>query len=238
MTRPSVIALGLAFLAGCASVPKGAGEAPAELKTLLDAACSPGTSVASMRGSVWLKAKSSEASGQFPAGVEATDPGKLLLEITNLVGGTEARIRVDDRHYRIEVPGKPRQDREGWGAWGGIPLEWATELFIGRVPCPPASDRAEARLSMSGEDLVVETPHSLEREAEKFVFGFRKWGGQPWPERLRWERAGAMPLVVEFKFDDPDDATHSPRRWEAKSAQGEVKVRWKDREPKLRDMAR
>jgi hypothetical protein len=71
-------------------------------------------------------------------------------------------------------------------------------------------------------DLVVETGE------EKFIYSFRSWGGKAWPEKLHWERNGGA--GVDFKFDDPEDKTASPRKWEAKSVQGEVKVRWRDRE--------
>lgn len=67
-------------------------------------------------------------------------------------------------------------------------------------------------------------------EEEIYTYSFRSWAGKPWSDHLIWERKGPRPLVIEVSFDDPDPSTNLPRRWEAKSPLGEVKVRWKDRE--------
>lgn len=226
------VALILVLAAGCTHAPtvsKGA-----DPRALLGAACTPGAGVKSVKGSVWLKAKSKEASGQFPAVVEAPSPDRLKLEITNLVGGTEAIVTVEGRHYKIEVPNHKEQDEQGDSSWGGIPLQWANALFLGRIPCPETAQTKDAALSVDAQgNLVVEAPRSLDKLAEKYVYHFRSLEGGFWPESLHWERAGiegSPPLVVDFKFEDPEDKTRSPRKWEAHGTQGEVKVRWKDRQ--------
>src|SRR6185295_4308335 len=76
---------------------------------LLAEACAPGVSIKGVTGGVAMKAASKEASGQFPATVDARSPGWLKLEIQNLIGGTEAVISVQNRTYKIEVPGKPER---------------------------------------------------------------------------------------------------------------------------------
>lgn len=223
------IGLGIA-LSACSTVPKGVDSDP---KALLAQACAPGRDVVGTQGSVWLKAQSQEAKGQFPAGVSAQTPGTLRLEITNLVGGTEAVITVEGPRYLIQVPGKNPRSEKGFGSWGGIPLRWATELFLGRIPCPSAADLEKAALSVDKDGvLTVRTQASIEGEGETYVYRFRSWAGGYWPDSLRWERKGAFAAQVDFKFDDPEDKTASPRKWEAKSPQGEVKVRWRDRDVK------
>jgi hypothetical protein len=77
---------------------------------------------------------------------------------------------------------------------------------------------------------VVETPASVESDAEKFVYRFRSQGGGWWPEALHWERKGTFGTKVDFKFDQPEAGSLSPLKWEAQSQQGEVKVRWRERE--------
>lgn len=224
--RPSWVVL-ILLASGCAQVPVSRDVEPS---ALLREACAPGSEIQKASGSIWMKAASQEASGQFPATVEAVSPDRVRMEITNLLGGTEAIILVQGREYRIEVPGKPEKTEKGAHTWGGIPLEWATELFLGRIPCPPTGP--EKRLSIGSEpgELVVSVPASLHGAEEAYVYRFRRWAGRPWPESLRWERKSAPPVAVEFKFDDPEEKTRSPRKWEAKSPRGEVKVRWKDRE--------
>ena len=224
--------VGVTFVVGCAqNAVNVKSVTPQDPKVLLQQACEPGKSVQKVKGSVWLKAKSTEASGQFPAMVEAEEPGHLRMEVTNLLGGTEAIISVEGRAFTIDVPHHQGRNQKGTNSWGGIPLEWANSLFLGRVPCPSAASLSEATVEVTKEgDLVVNTKPSLEREAERYVYGFRSWSGQPWAESLHWERKSELALSVDFKFDDPEDHTRSPRKWEAKSSQGEVKVRWKNRD--------
>lgn len=226
------ILLALALtLAGCAHAPV---SSEVDSRTLLSQACQAGAVVKSVKGSVWLKAKSKEASGQFPANVEAPSADRLKLEVTNLMGGTEAILSVEGRHYKIQVPNKKGRDEHGESSWGGIPLQWANALFLGRIPCPEGVAAKDAILSRGPDgELTVETPQTLERLPEKFVYRFRVFEGTAWAEGLYWERkgiAGSTPVTVEFKFEDPETKTRSPQKWEAKGTQGEVKVRWKDRQ--------
>jgi hypothetical protein len=224
----SKLALALILVSGCATAPTE--REASDPKLLFTQACAPGTGAQLVKGSIWMKAISKDASGQFPATVTAKAPDTLLLEVTNLLGSTQAIITVEGRKYTVTVPDKAgnRTRREGAGSWGGIPLNWASDLFLGRIPCPTETQIAGARLSVNEErQLIVD----IERgEREKFVYSFRQWAGKAWPERLHWEKHGKIASAVEFKFDDPEDRSASPRKWEAKSALGEVKVRWRDRE--------
>lgn len=215
------------LLAGCAHTPVSREVDPA---VLFREACGPGKSAQEVRGAIWMKAASKEASGQFPATVQAIAPDRLRMEVTNLLGGVEAVITVQGQEYRIEVPGKPERTEKGAHSWGGIPLQWATELFLGRIPCPSGTAEAQVSPGSSLGEIVVRVPATLEGGPETFTYKFRQWAGRPWPETLHWERQSAPPVSIDFKFDDPEDGSRSPRKWEAKSAQGEVKVRWKDRE--------
>lgn len=226
-----IVVCAISVLSGCAHQSVKSDGSPEALGALLDAACAPARDSSEVTGSIWLKASSPEASGQFPANVKATAPSSLVLEVTNLVGGTEAIIKVDGLKYSIQSTKKNVREQKGYGTWGGIPLVWATELFLGRIPCPRAADRALAAAPNGA--LEVRTKRDLSHPAERFVYTFRSWGSKPWPETLHWERLsskGSVDVSVDFKFDDPEDGTSSPRKWEAKSSLGEVKVRWKDRQ--------
>jgi hypothetical protein len=232
MTRSALIFGLTAFnwmLAGCAGKAPIQHEDP---KLLIGQACAPGRDIQSVQGSVWLKAKSKDASGQFPATVAVKTPNSLKMEVTNLIGGTEAIISIDGKSYRIDMPSrKDKTIADSSGYWAGIPLRWATDLFLGKIPCPTEAALSQAKLSATPEgDLVVDVPAGLEKEAERFTYRFRTYAGKPWPESLHWQRLGTVPVNVEMTFDDPEDHTDSPRKWEAKSDRGEVKVRWKDRQ--------
>ena len=232
MRSIAITLIAASTLAGCATVPAPKSH---DADYLFKRACSPGAAVKGAKGSIWLKANSKEAQGQFPAQVESSsDPRAVKLEVVNLVGATEALITVTSEKYVIDVPGKKSRrpvQETGWGTWGGIPLKWAPDLFLGKIPCPSVSS-AESVIRTAQDDgsLLLETRPGIEGAAERFQYHFRTYAGDLWPESLVWERTGAMGKKVEFKFDDPEDATQSPRKWEAKSAEGEVKVRWRDRE--------
>lgn len=214
---------------GCAHKPVSPFEGR-DPKILLENACQPGRDNAKgVEGTVWMKASSKEATGQFPATVLARVPASLNLEVQNLLGGTEAVIRIDGQHYQVEVPNKPQHTQKGSYSWGGIPLEWATELFLGRIPCPPADSWKNLKLSVQDDRLVAEVPASLTHDQQTFTYTFIQWNKRPWPESLHWERKTAT-VFVDFKFGNPDNATGSPQKWEARSPHGEVKVRWKERE--------
>lgn len=209
-------------LCGCAHLPLSEQDPQRVLGTV----CEIGRSNTGVRGSIWMKASSKDASGQFPANVNAQAPDRLTLEVNNLLGGNEALIEVRDKHYTVKAPHHKIRNREGYDSWGGIPLHWSADLFLGRIPCPP-SEGAVAKLSE--DQLVVETSNTMSQGAQKFVYTFRHWNGRFWPESLHWEQAGTFSAAVDFKFDDPDDTGGSPKKWEAKSSQGEVKVRWGER---------
>lgn len=218
---------------------QGCGRAPirkeSDPKILLDQVCAIGRKtepgVKGVKGSIWMKASSRDASGQFPAQVTAQIPDRLDMEVTNLFGGREAVIRVTGKQYSIEVPGKKNENRQGTHSWAGIPLQWATDLFLGRVPCPASGSLQDAALRINErEELVVQTKAAVDQDAQQFVYRFKNVSGRQWPEALHWERLSAAPLKVDFKFEEPEDGTRSPTKWEAKSVEGEVKVRWKERE--------
>ncbi|MBY0471010.1 hypothetical protein K2X30_07550 [bacterium] len=223
-----LLCAGLLILNSCASIPK---EKRTDSKYLFQQACKPGRvtpPIKEAKGSVWMKAKSTEASGQFPAHVFAKAPGKLNLEITNLIGGTEAIIEVDGKAYSITRGDSKKIEERGYGSWGGIPLTWATDLFLGKIPCPtqPAS---KLRLKAKTDELEVEALEG-KKVVERFVYQFKPIEGELWPQKLHWERKGQEEVAVDFEFDSPEETTLSPLRWEAKSTRGEVKMKWRQRD--------
>jgi hypothetical protein len=225
--RPGLAAVLAAFvLTSCAHVPAHEKE---DAQAMLARTCSVGSDVSSAHGAVWIRARSKEESGQFPAQVRATAPSSLRLEVTNLVGGLEAVISVQDGRYTIEVPGKKSRAESGTGSWGGIPLRWATDLFLGRIPCPTQTELKSARVSTLDGKLEVRVPAGLASGEQVFVYGYRNYAGHIWPEKLHWEQKGSFGAAVDFVFDQPEDKTLSPLKWQARSDRGEVKTRWRDR---------
>jgi hypothetical protein len=182
---------------------------------LLKAACEPGMALRGVEGSIWMKLKSPEAQGQFPALLKVENENQLRLEVTDLIGGTVAQIQVDGSKYRVAQPGRPIQ--EGGDSWGGIPLRWASGLLLGRIPCP--KERQQVRTL---EDGGLE----IRSGDERFVYSFRSFDDAPWPQALVWTRGAS---VVTFRFSDPENGSRSPLSWRAQSDRGEVDVRWRKR---------
>ena len=211
------------LISSCAHAPKETAPLAADPQVLFNAAC-PSEPSKPVHGSVWMNVKSSKVSGKFPASVEITDADHLKMEITDLIGSPQAIVTIVGSDYTIESPGKGDRMRKEKGArsWGGIPLEWATRLFSAKIPCPAETQPGKLWLSTDSEGHLV-----VKVQDERYVYGFRTYAGKPWAESLHWE-AGAR--KIDFTFDEPDRVDDKPRKWEATSDQGEVKVRWKDRQ--------
>ncbi len=198
--------------------------------SLLDMACSPGKDVRIVRGNAHMKVSSQDASGSFSAFTEATSPDQLKLEVLKPFGGTYATLVVHGAEFTIDFPGHPEKSRNGSDTWAGIPLRWATDLFLGRIPCPTPLERGRGRVLIDEDEaLVAEIPAAGEGgKSGKFVYRFKKNDAEKyWADTLHWESGTT---VVDFTFDEPDPQTGSPKQFEAKSTQGEVKLRWRDRE--------
>ena len=181
-----------------------------------------------------MQAKNSKESGRFSADADARVGGgkqELRLEVVNPLGGTEGVIEVRDR--QVLINGKP-QARE---TWGGIPLQLAPELFLGRFPC--WKSQGQARVVATWVD--ARTIRMTFGEAQKATvpwgeatYRLKSWNGKPWPDQIRWVMHGvgadATPVTeVSFEFEDPEPGTGLARKWSAVSAHGEVKIKWRER---------
>jgi len=178
-------------------------------------------------GSVWMKAKSKEASGQFPATVQARarpdEPLELRIEVNQLLGARAALIEIRGSDFKVETSKQGSVNRKAT-SWGGIPLEWASQLFLDRFPCPNEQDLSRIRWRWLSESELEGRP-----EVGEIVwrFKFRRWNLKPWVESVFWQKAAGKTL--EVTRDDPDPSEGWARRWEASSSSGQVKVRWKER---------
>ena len=200
---------------------------------LYKVACQVGHNVHTAKGTVWFKIKSKEVTGQFSGHVVAEAPDQLRLEVVNGLGGTEALMIIDDKHYSI-TEGEKGKKTEGTGSWNGLPLAWAAGLFVGKIPCPPLSPTAQL-VSAHEDELEIILPEANGAAEQKFKFKFEidKKADRLFPESLTWERVSEPSTVVEFKFDDPEADSNSPQKWEAHSSEGAIKVRWRKRTVQL-----
>jgi hypothetical protein len=236
-----LLAVGLVGLSSSCSHVQTASGLASKIKPdeLLAQVCSIGKDVGEVKGVVLMKVKSREASGQLSGDVHAKAPSSVELEVLQPMGGVWATIRVQCSDYAITVEGKPEQSRKGRYVWAGIPLRFATELFLGRIPCAAVGKAGAGSVPVhavidSDNELVVDAPG--EHGSEKFIYRFREDPSAGrlvfWPESLHWVSApgSRSEVSVDFKFDEPEKNTRSPLRWEAHSVGGEIKIHWRSRE--------
>ena len=208
----------LLLLQACAHAPNKTEALPSP-SAVLAQVCSTGRSVTHAEGMGWMKAKSKEASGQFEAAIRVQE-GALSLEVLKPFGGTLANLTVNGGTYHVEVPGQPERNQSGSQNWGGIPLRWATDLFLGRIPCPEKLGEG-ASVSRTDDGIVART------DTDKFVYHMKDYRGQARPSRLSW--TGSNGASVDFEFDEFEEGTGSPEKWQAVSHSDQIKFAWRER---------
>ena len=233
---PLRVAIVSFLISGCATPTRvGKGMSP---QVLYSYGCSPGMKLSSVKGTVSIQVQSKEISGRFLAHAQVASPEHLKFEVVNFLGGTEALISVQKDHFEIfSAHADQIQNPTRDGFWAGVPLRWAAPLFLGRIPCPSSSEQLRMSVDSDGQ-LEILSPSADHKPYERFIFRFREVDGKPWPYQLTWEnrvtdkgnREEWVLNTVEFKFDDPENHSSSPTQWEAQSALGRVKVRWRKRE--------
>ncbi len=216
-------------LIGCSTLPpvKKGEYSPSDL---LGFACSSGRNIVEARGRILAKVSSRDLSGQFQASVVVNSADHLELDVTNPLGGSQALIKIDRGQIEIvDFSGNNETRQKGQEYWGGIPLRWASDLFLGRIPCPPKSSSLKLEVGKDGE-LIAILGSSKDDAHQKFIYQFSQWNHQPWPTSLTWSREGLKSAQVDFIFDSPEKETGSPEKWEARSSQGQIKMKWRTRE--------
>lgn len=207
---------------GCGSARKGASLPP---ETVLAEMCQPGAGAQHVRGDVWMWVSSErDGNARFPANVDVRRAGELKLEITNLFGGPEATVRVTDQSIDVRKQGDAAssQLKSPEGYWNGIPVRWAKRLFLGQVPCPVGGARERPARHLDEDRLEVNV------DGERYEYVWKVIEEKFTADTLTWQgRDGAG---ATFSFRDFEDGSRVARQWEAKSASGSVKIRWKDRE--------
>jgi hypothetical protein len=210
--------LSLLFLSSCASTSlREFGDS----SEILEQVCSKQENVKEVFGSVWMQVEADPQKGRFPATLLVRPPHSLQMEVTNLIGGTVARIQIRDGSYQIEIPGEGRVQRGTDGYWSGIPLHWAVDVFLGQLPCPDGEKKALWRVRFIEEDRV-----EVQYEDEFFEYELKPYAGRIQAESLLWKKGSEQ---VEWKFQDPERGTGVSLRWEVSSSHGSARVRWRDR---------
>ena len=225
------------LLYSCSSPPKKF-TVRDPIKTLTEI-CHTGMATTEVKGRVSLNAKTARQSGNF-SGVVRVDPNKLILQIQNLFGGTEAEVLVDDDNYRVNIVQK-NETVSGERYWMGIPLFLAKDLFLGRPLCIPKIRNAVQKgyLSKSwikknhlevisdGEDLVVRDLSKKGTKKSQIVYSLIERDGLPLLDHIVWTYFGIRNETIELRFSNFEGRV--ARQFDVHSSKGEVSVHWKTR---------
>lgn len=201
--------LAIAGLAACAHRPQTPLSDEQSLR-LLKKICATSGSAAGVDGEIWLKVQSDELRGQFPAAFRARRGAETELEITNLIGGVEARVKVKDGVLFVQHKGQGEFLMRARESWAGLPVKWLETLLLGDVPCPKLD-----------ENVVVQPlseQHGIRAEQGEFAMEYRlssKTAGED-VESIRDLRGG-------------HELTLGQRFWVLKSKTSTLKLVWKSR---------
>lgn len=214
----------LLFTSGCATVrPQSELEGPDAARAMVERFCSARSDVKTSVGNLWIQARTPDASGQFPASVKATRSGDVELEIVDLIGSKIATLIVRGESFELKHVQNSARSFSGSGEWNAIPVRWLNQVFLGRTPCPDASEirKGEFRLIESG---VVEGKFG---KHDRVIYRYDQSGAVQWVTEAEWWLHGQR---VQFTFDDIEFGSGAPMKWSVKSSLGEIKARWKQRD--------
>jgi len=194
-------------------------------KTDLIEACNVGSAFTQVKGSLWIKIKTQKEEMQFPATVQVFGT-RLALEVTNLIGGQEATIQITGDQYEVKSPSRPSLNQKGQGSWNGIPVAWAVGAFLGRPPCLSVEALTASQVEGQSEGALLKV------SSKNFIYKFRDWSGKKWIKGLSVQEQdkSSTKSNLEFEFERPDVVHGAPWVWRITSSEGELRVRWKDRE--------
>lgn len=113
--------------------------------------------------------------------------------------------------------------------WVGIPLKWSVDLLRGRPPCPTPSDAwTRSTRWVDAEMGILEFSESA-KSGRPTVFRYRltRIDGRIVASSVDVETGGAS---THFEFSDYQSQDGTYRKFEAVSALGKVRLKWKHRE--------
>lgn len=220
--RGFLVAIWCFALAGCATFPPQA-ERSLSAKEMIERLCSARNDIQSSTGSLWIQARTPEASGQFPASVKAARSGDVDLEIVDLIGGKVATLTVRGESFDLKHAQDPSRSFSGNGEWNAIPVRWLNQVFLGRVPCPTSAEIRRAEfLQIDSEHVEARLPKN-----DRVIYRYAMSGAILWVKEIDWLIHGQRVL---FTFDDVEFGSGAPLKWTVKSSLGEIKARWKQRD--------
>lgn len=224
--NPFYLAFPLVFaliMSSCVSAPKRdeAGVSVEEARTWLGRYCSPGPRALS--GSLVFKAKTKEFKGQHPGSLRFESGGGFTFEVTHILGGTLMRLTSDGRTYSLEVPNKPRFNRQEETRYLGIELPVLRGLLLGDLPCPSLSEGFK-NVEVAGPSI------RLKSGPWTWVYS-RAMGAQEKPpfEVQLVSQEGGVPVFV-LVIEEWDSQVNYAKKVRLTTPEGELRWFWRSRE--------
>lgn len=152
----------------------------------------------------------------MPGSVRVESNGDFVLEVTQLLGGTVARISSFDQKIQLEIPGKPKLNRSGLDQYLGVPIAILSQMVRGDLPCPPQSEWGRAETQ--GSELNVPLRHQSWR--------YSRAGPEMnlLPVQIRIE-----PEKIDFTIEEWEQEKGFARKVKLVSPQGSLRWSWRSR---------
>ena len=222
IVRKLVLLILFSGLHACTTAPKTETFSETELKQHLLKACEAGKDYTRVKGSLWAKIKSKKDELQFPATIKVENH-QMVMEVTNLVGGREALIKIDGELFEVLSDSRPTLNQKGKGSWNQIPVNWAFKAFLGQPPCVDELAAAKINKERSKDGVIA-----VSLGGEVWLYELESNGGSEHIVRLTRESQDRI-KKLEIFFERFDAANGTPLSFRAVSDEGELKIRWKDR---------
>jgi hypothetical protein len=227
MLRPKSHVWSIGFLllltSACTSSPKASLSAVTEnqAKVWFANYCSKGLHAQS--GDLVIRANTPEFKGQFPASLRFEADGSFALEITNIVGGTVARLQSDGKEMSTTIPSKPKYNREHISRYLGLDLPILSQFLLGDLPCPTTWKAGGVRVSGNQMQIVTnEWKWNFEKSDEAS-------GSVPVRVVLQPAQNPDPKLRIELQIQEWDPNVHYAKKVSVKGAEGELKWAWRSR---------
>jgi hypothetical protein len=209
-------------LTSCSSMPQPELEpiSIVEAKGFLGRFCSRvGSEIAdhpAIHGDLLVRSSTREFKGQYPASVSVSQKGDLVLEVTNLIGGTVALLKGDTESLEVISSVKPQYSRKNIRNYMGLPVQLLVQLLHGDLPCPRI-----VGVEVEGSAILIRQ-QNLNWKIERSDAAS---GGLPL--RVTIEDQGMV--KIEMLIERWNSKESYAEKVKVKTAEGELRWTWRNR---------
>jgi hypothetical protein len=214
--------LGL-HLISCSTLPQASHQklSTSEAKAFLTKWCSsvgrPSSAHHELKGEVLVRSSTREFKGQYPASVHFSKEGTFVLEVTNLIGGTVAMLKVNESSIEIIYSSQPKFNRKGIKSYMGLPVKLLLQMLHGDLPCPDLK-----------EDVFGDTRILVKDGRFHWEFERAETDAGMIPFKVKITEAGRE--QVDFRIEKWNQMEGYAEKVKVSTPEGELKWTWRSRD--------